>query len=239
MKLASMFAAAFAVFVLNAPLAAAQDAVSDPTAISQIGQASQAADSERVIVTAERKTRHLFQRLEADCLHGVDPVAQFEKNEGCAVVYYGNEKNVRDLPVWVLGFEPGAFPMADIPVVFVCALDRFDRHVVTLGEAANGEAIQKTCRIDGQRAFDRYAYQEAVGLNILRTSDYSGKALADFQDFLRYKKHLAAWWEKQNKKTASRDSYSTLFCGSVDYGGHCPREFFGRTQTPYSRTPWE
>jgi hypothetical protein len=228
MKIASMFAAASALFALGAPLAAAQEAVSGP-----------ATDGEKVIVTAESKTRHLFQRLEVDCLRGVDPAAQFEKNEGCAVVFYGNEKNIRDLPVWVLGFEPGAFPMADIPVVFVCALDRFDRHVVTLGEAANGEAIQKTCRMDGQRAFDRYAYQEAVGLKILRASNYSEKALTEFQDFLRYKKHLAAWWQKENKKSAARQLNSALFCGSVDMADHCPANFFGRTQTPYNRIPWE
>jgi hypothetical protein len=228
MKIASMFVAASALVLLSAPLAFAQDAAGGP-----------ATDSEKVVVTAESRTRHLFQRLEGECLYGVDPVRQFEKNEGCAVVYYGNEKNVRDLPVWVLGFGPGAFRMADIPIVFVCALDRFDRHVVRLSEAANGEAIQKMCRINGQRGSDDYFYQEAVGLKILRASNYDEAALTDFQNFLRYKKYLAVWWEKENKKFASRESYDMLFCGSVDMADHCPRNFFGRTQTPYNRTEWQ
>src|SRR5689334_10414824 len=123
MKIASTFAAMVLAFGAATPTASAQQTAREPIVISQ--PADQTTDSEKVFVTAESKTLHLFQRLEADCLYGVDPARQLVKKEGCAVIYFGNEKYERDLPVWVLGFEPGNFRRADIPVVFVCALDSF------------------------------------------------------------------------------------------------------------------
>lgn len=237
MKIASMFAAMFLLFGAGAPIASAQEMPPKPIAISQ--PAEQNTDSEKVFVTAESKILHLFQRLEVDCLYGIDPAKQFAKKAGCAVIYFGNEKNERDLPVWVLGFEPGSFRRADMPVVFVCALDRFERHVVSLGEAANGDVIQKTCRLNGQLKSDPYVYQEAIGLRRLQASKYDQAALTDFQNFLQYKKYLAKWWDRERKKFASRDSYTALYCGTVDREDSCPVNFFDRTQTPYSRTPWE
>src|SRR5262249_49559777 len=135
MRIASMFAAMFLALGAAAPIVSAQETTREPIANSRTSSADQNTDGDKVFVTAESRTLHLLQRLEADCLYGVDPAQQFEKDEGCAVIYFGNEENERDLSVWVLGFEPGRFRRADIPVVFVCALDRFQRHVISLDEA--------------------------------------------------------------------------------------------------------
>jgi len=114
--------------------------------------------NDRVIVTAEltveQKIADLYQRIAMSAYDANGKLylakTQAEAGIASAVIMYGDGKH-KNLPVWVLGMEMGAYKSkGDVVFAFTCAKNGYGKNDIariTIREAIVGDEIQKRCGV--------------------------------------------------------------------------------------------